>query len=159
MSNFAKAALSLAVFLAVLFAFLAVPVWWLESRFGSISAIATVGGFIGVAVFAGGAWLAMRIQSRTLNTGADFVDAINRTHQSQAGVWREYARGDGAQQQALAKISVIDYQAQLQQQRQIQNLLTDARQQWAVEQAQQQPAQIFAMADDNDGAGPTYYDE
>ena len=159
MSNFAKAALSLAVFLAVLFAFLAVPVWWLESRFGSISAIATVGGFIGVAVFAGGAWLAMRIQSHTLNTGADFVDAINRTHQSQAGVWREYARGDGAQQQALAKISVIDYQAQLQQQRQIQNLLTDARQQWAVEQAQQQPAQIFAMADDNDGAGPTYYDE
>lgn len=159
MNNFAKAALSLAVFLAVLFAFLAVPVWWLESRFGSISAIATVGGFIGVAVFAGGAWLAMRIQSHTLNTGADFVDAINRTHQSQAGVWREYARGDGAQQQALAKISVIDYQAQLQQQRQIQNLLTDARQQWAVEQAQQQPAQIFAMADDNDGAGPTYYDE
>ena len=160
MSNFAKAALSLAVFLAVLFAFLAVPVWWLESRFGSISAIATVGGFIGVAVFAGGAWLAMRIQSHTLNTGADFVDAINRTHQSQAGVWREYARGDGAQQQALAKISVIDYQAQLQQQRQIQNLLTDARQQWTVEQqAQQQPAQVFAMADDDNGTGPTYYDD
>jgi hypothetical protein len=45
MSNFAKAALSLAVFLAVLFAFLAVPVWWLESRFGSISAIATVVSF------------------------------------------------------------------------------------------------------------------
>ena len=160
MNNFAKAALSLAVFLGVLFGFLAVPVWWLESRFGSVSAIATVGGFIGVAVFAGGAWLAMRIQSHTLNTGADFVDAINRTHQSQAGVWREYARGDGAQQQALAKISVIDYQAQLQQQRQIQNLLTDARQQWSMEQqTQQQPAQIFAMADDNDGAGPTYYDD
>ena len=75
-------------------------------------------------------------------------------------MWREYARGDGAQQQALAKISVLAYQAQLQQQRQIQNLLTDARQQWTVEQqAQQQPAQIFAMADDNDGAGPTYYDD
>ena len=159
MSNFAKAALALAVFLAVLFAFLAIPVWWLESRFGSISAIATVGGFIGVAVFAGGAWLAMRIQSHTLNTGADFVDAINRTHQSQAGVWREYARGDGAQQQAQAKISVIDYQAQLQQQRQIQNLLTDARQQWNLQQQAQQPAQVFAMVDDNDGAGPTYYDE
>ena len=159
MNKFAQTALSVAVFLAVLFAFLAVPVWWLESRFGSISAIATVGGFIGVAVFAGGAWLAMRIQSHTLNTGADFVDAINRTHQSQAGVWREYARGDGAQQQALAKISVIDYQHQLQQQRQIQNLLTDARQQWSMEQQAQQPAQVFAMVDDNDGAGPTYYDE
>ena len=158
MSNFAKAALSLAVFLAVLFAFLAVPVWWLESRFGSISAIASVGGFIGVAVFAGGAWLAMRIQSHTLNTGADFVDAINRTHQSQAGVWREYARGENAQQIAAAKISVIDYQQQLQQHRQFQRMLTDERQQWAVEQAQQQPAQVFAMADD-DGAGPTYYDD
>jgi len=160
MNNFAKAALSLAVFLAVLFAFLAVPVWWLESRFGSISAIATVGGFIGVAVFAGGAWLAMRIQSHTLNTGADFVDAINRTHQSQAGVWREYARGDGAQQVAQAKISVIDYQAQLQQQRQTQRLLMDARQQWEMEQGQQQaPAPAWAMDDDaDDGAGVRYYE-
>ena len=161
MNNFAKAALSLAVFLAVLFAFLAVPVWWLESRFGSISAIATVGGFIGVAVFAGGAWLAMRIQSHTLSTGADFVDAINRTHQSQAGVWREYARGDGAQQVAQAKISVIDYQAQLQQQRQTQRLLMDARQQWEMEQGrtqQAQPAAAWAMDDDNDGAGVRYYE-
>ena len=159
MSNFAKAALSLAVFLAVLFAFLAVPVWWLESRFGSISAIATVGGFIGVAVFAGGAWLAMRIQSHTLNTGADFVDAINRTHQSQAGVWREYARGDGAQQIAGAKIAVIDYQHQLRQHDQVQRMLTDARQQWSMEQAQQQPAAAWAMDDaDDDGAGVRYYE-
>ena len=160
MSNFAKAALSLAVFLAVLFAFLAIPVWWLESRFGSISAIATVGGFIGVAVFAGGAWLAMRIQSHTLNTGADFVDAINRTHQSQAGVWREYARGDGAQQIAQAKIAVIDYQQQVQQQREIRRLLTDERQQWEMEQgrAQAQPAAAWAMDDDDDGAGVRYYE-
>ena len=160
MSKFASAALSLAVFLAVLFGFLAVPVWWLESRFGSISAIATVGGFIGVAVFAGGAWLAMRIQSHTLNTGADFVDAINRTHQSQAGVWREYARGDGAQQIAQAKIAVIDYQQQVQQQREIRRLLTDERQQWEMEQgrAQAQPAAAWAMDDDDDGAGVRYYE-
>ena len=160
MKNFAQASLALAVFLAVLFAFLAVPVWWLESRFGSISAIATVGGFIGVAVFAGGAWLAMRIQSHTLSTGADFVDAINRTHQSQAGVWREYARGDGAQQVAQAKISVIDYQAQLQQQRQTQRLLMDARQQWEMEQGrtQQAPAPAWAMDDADDGAGVQYYE-
>ena len=160
MSKFASAALSLAVFLAVLFAFLAVPVWWLESRFGSISAIATVGGFIGVAVFAGGAWLAMRIQSHTLSTGADFVDAINRTHQSQVGVWREYARGEGAQQVAQARIAVIDYQQQAQQQREIRRLLTDERQQWEMEQgrAQAQPAAAWAMDDDDDGAGVRYYE-
>jgi len=160
MSKFASAALSLAVFLAVLFGFLAVPVWWLESRFGSISAIATVGGFIGVAVFAGGAWLAMRIQSHTLSTGADFVDAINRTHQSQVGVWREYARGEGAQQVAQARIAVIDYQQQAQQQREIRRLLTDERQQWEMEQgrAQAQPAAAWAMDDDNDGAGVRYYE-
>ena len=158
MSKFASAALSLAVFLAVLFAFLAVPVWWLESRFGSISAIATVGGFIGVAVFAGGAWLAMRIQSHTLSTGADFVDAINRTHQSQVGVWREYARGEGAQQVAAARIAVIDYQQQAQQQREIRRLLTDERQQWEMEQGRQaQPAAAWAM-DDDDGAGVRYYE-
>ena len=159
MNKFAQAALSLAVFLAVLFAFLAVPVWWLESRFGSISAIATVGGFIGVAVFAGGAWLAMRIQSHTLSTGADFVDAINRTHQSQVGVWREYARGEGAQQVAAARIAVIDYQQQAQQQREIRRLLTDERQQWEMEQGRQaQPAAAWAMDDDNDGAGVRYYE-
>ena len=159
MSNFAKAALSLAVFLAVLFAFLAIPVWWLESRFGSISAIASVGGFIGVAVFAGGAWLAMRIQSHTLSTGADFVDAINRTHQSQVGVWREYARGEGAQQVAQARIAVIDYQQQAQQQREIRRLLTDERQQWEMEQGRQaQPAAAWAMDDDDDGAGVRYYE-
>ncbi len=158
MSKFASAALSLAVFLAVLFGFLAVPVWWLESRFGSISAIATVGGFIGVAVFAGGAWLAMRIQSHTLSTGADFVDAINRTHQSQVGVWREYARGEGAQQVAAARIAVIDYQQQAQQQREIRRLLTDERQQWEMEQGRQaQPAAAWAM-DDDDGAGVRYYE-
>jgi len=158
MSKFASAALSLAVFLAVLFGFLAVPVWWLESRFGSISAIATVGGFIGVAVFAGGAWLAMRIQSHTLSTGADFVDAINRTHQSQVGVWREYARGEGAQQVAQARIAVIDYQQQAQQQREIRRLLTDERQQWEMEQGRQaQPAAAWAM-DDDDGAGVRYYE-
>ena len=158
MNKFAQAALSLAVFLAVLFAFLAVPVWWLESRFGSISAIATVGGFIGVAVFAGGAWLAMRIQSHTLSTGADFVDAINRTHQSQVGVWREYARGEGAQQVAAARIAVIDYQQQAQQQREIRRLLTDERQQWEMEQGRQaQPAAAWAM-DDDDGAGVRYYE-
>ena len=160
MSNFAKAALSLAVFLAVLFAFLAIPVWWLESRFGSISAIASVGGFIGVAVFAGGAWLAMRIQSHTLSTGADFVDAINRTHQSQVGVWREYARGEGAQQVAAARIAVIDYQQQAQQQREIRRLLTDERQQWEMEQgrAQAQPAAAWAMDDDDNGASVRYYE-
>jgi hypothetical protein len=160
MSKFASAALSLAVFLAVLFGFLAVPVWWLESRFGSISAIATVGGFIGVAVFAGGAWLAMRIQSHTLSTGADFVDAINRTHQSQVGVWREYARGEGAQQVAQARIAVIDYQQQAQQQREIRRLLTDERQQWEMEQgrAQAQPAAAWAMDDDDNGASVRYYE-
>ncbi len=159
MNNFAKAALSLAVFLAVLFAFLAVPVWWLETRFGSISAIATVGGFIGVAVFAGGAWLAMRIQSHTLNTGADFVDAINHTQQAQVNVWREYARGENAQQIAAAKISVIDYQQLMRQQEQARRMLTDAHQEWQEQQQRQPQPAAWAMQDaDDDGAGVRYYE-
>jgi energy-coupling factor transporter transmembrane protein EcfT len=158
MKGFAQTLLATAFFLAVLFGFLAVPVWWLESRFGSISAIATVGGFIGVMVFAGGAWLAMRIQSHTLNTGADFVDAINHTQQAQVNVWREYARGENAQQIAQSKIAVIDYQYQLQQQQQAQRMLTVARQQWEVEQ-QAQPVQAWPAEDTADAAGARYYDE
>lgn len=161
MKNIAQASLSLAAFLVVLFGFLAVPVWWLESRFGSISAIATVGGFIGVMVFAGGAWLAMRIQSHTLNTGADFVDAINHTQQAQVNVWREYARGENAQHVAQAKIAVIDYQQQVLQQRQAQRMLEDARRGWDMEQQQttaRQPAAAWAMDDDDANEGVRYYE-
>jgi hypothetical protein len=158
MNNFAKAALSLAVFLAVLFAFLAVPVWWLESRFGSIAAISTVGGVIGVIFYAAGAWQNQRNTKHAMHTMADVIDSIEQTRSARATVERENARALGAQQVAAARISVIDYQEQVRQQQQvrqqIQRALTDA----LGQAAQQAPAAAWAMDDADDATGVQYYE-
>ena len=160
MKNFAQASLALAVFLAVLFAFLAIPVWWLESRFGSISAIATVGGFIGVAVFAGGAMLASRIQHNANQHTADIIASVEETRGRFAMVQREYARQDREQLAAYARMQTIDVRRVDDLARQQARLLVDTeRERWDLQQqAQQQPAAAWAMDDDDDGAGVQYYE-
>ena len=158
MNKFAQAALSLAVFLAVLFAFLAVPVWWLESRFGSISAIATVGGFIGVAVFAGGAAMASKIQHNANQHTADIIASVEETRGRYAMVQREYARQDREQLAAYAKFQTIDVQRVNQLADKRAGLLVDLeRERWDLQQVQR-PAAAWAMDDDNDGAGVRYYE-
>jgi predicted PurR-regulated permease PerM len=159
MNKFAQAALSLAVFLAVLFAFLAVPVWWLESRFGSISAIATVGGFIGVAVFAGGAAMASKIQHNANQHTADIIASVEETRGRYAMVQREYARQDREQLAAYAKFQTIDVQRVNQLADKRAGLLVDLeRERWDLQQVPQ-PAAAWAMDDDdNDGAGVRYYE-
>lgn len=164
MSKFASAALSLAVFLAVLFAALAVPVWWLESRFGAISAIATVGGLIGVAVFAGGAAMASKIQHNANQHTADIIASVEETRGRWAMVERERARSDREQLAAYAKFQTIDVQRVNQLANQQARLLMDTeRQGWDLQQAQQQaarqPVAAWAMDDDDDGAGVRYYDQ
>lgn len=160
MNKFAQAALSLAVFLAVLFAFLAVPVWWLESRFGSISAIATVGGFIGVAVFAGGAAMASKIQHNANQHTADIIASVEETRGRYAMVQREYARQDREQLAAYAKFQTIDVQRVNQLADKRAGLLVDLeRERWDLQQQVQRPAAAWAMDDDdNDGAGVRYYE-
>jgi len=160
MNKFAQAALSLAVFLAVLFAFLAVPVWWLESRFGSISAIATVGGFIGVAVFAGGAAMASKIQHNANQHTADIIASVEETRGRYAMVQREYARQDREQLAAYAKFQTIDVQRVNQLADKRAGLLVDLeRERWDLQQQAQRPAAEWAMDDDdNDGAGVRYYE-
>ena len=160
MKNFAQASLALAVFLAVLFAFLAIPVWWLESRFGSISAIATVGGFIGVAVFAGGAMLASRIQHNANQHTADIIASVEETRGRFAMVQREYARQDREQLAAYARMQTIDVRRVDDLARQQARLLVDTeRERWDLQQqAQQQPAAAWAMDDADDGAGVQYYE-
>jgi len=159
MNKFAQAALSLAVFLAVLFAFLAVPVWWLESRFGSISAIATVGGSIGVAVFAGGAAMASKIQHNANQHTADIIASVEETRGRYAMVQREYARQDREQLAAYAKFQTIDVQRVNQLADKRAGLLVDLeRERWDLQQVQR-PAAAWAMDDDdNDGAGVRYYE-
>jgi predicted PurR-regulated permease PerM len=162
MKNVSQAAVALAVFLAVLFAFLAIPVWWLESRFGSISAIATVGGFIGVAVFAGGAAMASKIQHNANQHTADIIASVEETRGRFAMVQREYARQDREQLAAYAKMQTIDVQRVNQLADQKTRLLVDAaREGWNLQQAQQptrQPVAAWAMDDDDASEGVRYYE-
>lgn len=158
MKNFSQAAMALAVFLAVLFAFLAIPVWWLESRFGSISAIATVGGFIGVAVFAGGAVLASKIQHNANQHTADIIASVEETRGRYAMVQREYARQDREQLANYAKFQLYDAKRVDAQARQIAGVLVDTeRERWQLQQAQQQPAPA-AWAMDDDAGDVRYYE-
>jgi hypothetical protein len=160
MKGFAQAALALALFLFVLFLALSVPVWWLESRFGSISAIATVGGFIGVAVFAGGAAMASRIQRNANQHTADIIASVEETRGRWAMVERERARQDREHMAAYAKFQTIDVQRVNQLAQQQARLLVDTeRERWNMQQAQQaQPAAAWAMDDDDASEGVRYYE-
>ena len=154
MKNFRDAALAVSIPLVLLLGFLCLAVWWMQTNFGAISALATVGGvvmatvlYVGVRI---GGGLVRDAQRTALENFTDGLASIEQTRTASA-------RGQNAAQTAQAQITVLDYKYQLQQQAQQQRMLTDARQQWSMEQAQQQPAAAWAM-DDDDGAGVRYYE-
>jgi hypothetical protein len=158
MKNVLGAAVAGAIALAVPLGFLILAVWWLEDRFGSISAVATVGGIVGVIVFGAGAFLAMRIQRHTLNGAADFTDAITGAQASQAGVMREVMRAERERTGAEAKIALIDAQRVDRLARQIADARVGAeRERWQLQledrNARQQPAESPLWADADDGQG------
>ena len=156
MKNFRDAALAVSIPLVLLLGFLCLAVWWIQTNFGAISALATVGGvvmatvlYVGVRI---GGGLVRDAQRTALENFTDGLASIEQTRTASA-------RGQNAAQTAQAQITVLDYKYQLQQQAQQQRMLTDARQQWSMEQAQQQPAAAWAMDDaDDDGAGVRYYE-
>mgnify|MGYP000953402730 CR=1 FL=1 len=156
MKNFRDAALAVSIPLVLLLGFLCLAVWWMQTNFGAISALATVGGvvmatvlYVGVRI---GGGLVRDAQRTALENFTDGLASIEQTRTASA-------RGQNAAQTAQAQITVLDYKYQLQQQAQQQRMLTDARQQWSMEQAQQQPAAAWAMDDaDDDGAGVRYYE-
>jgi hypothetical protein len=157
MKNFRDAALASALNLALIIGFLCAVVWWIQTNFGALSALATVGGAVGagllyVGIRTGGG-LVRDAQRTALENFTDGLAAVEQTRTASA-------RGQNAAQTAQAQITVLDYKYQLQQQAQQQRMLTDARQQWEVElqQQAQQPAAAWAMDDADDGAGVRYYE-
>lgn len=134
-------------------------VMWAESRFGTTWTAAAVLCLIGVGIYMLSQYMAQRGVKHTLDAVADFQASSAEIVRANASAEREYARGISSQQMAQARITVLDYQHQLQQAQAQQRLLTVARQQWEVEQRQAQPAPTWAMADADDaGAGVQYYE-
>lgn len=165
MRNFRDAALASGFVLTLVIGFLCLAVWWIQTNFGALSALATVGGALG----AGLLYLGVRIGGN-LVTGAhrDALENFTASHASveetrgrYAAVQREYARQDREQLAAYAKFQMIDVQDSRRLARQQAGLIVDLeRQKWEQQaQAQQaQPAAAWAMDDDNDGAGVRYYE-
>lgn len=157
MRNFRDAALATALTLALLLGFVVLAVWWMQTNFGAISALATVGGVLGALLIYVGVRIGGNLVSNSHRTSLEnFTDGLAAIEQTRTAS----ARGQNAAQTAQAQITVLDYKYQLQQQAQQQRMLTDARQQWEVELQQQarQPAAAWAMSEDADSEGVRYYE-
>ena len=101
----------LAFFLAVVFLFAGVGVWWIESRFGSGVAVATLGGVLALGAFTGGALFAHRVHKRSLAAAGELVYAASDAFRASAGAQREAAKGVTAWQVAGARAQLTDHQA------------------------------------------------
>ena len=136
-------------------------VGWAESRFGTTWTAAAVLCLIGVGIYMLAQYMTQRSVKHTLDAVADFQASNAEIYRANANVDRERARLEREQFAANARVVTVDVQNTRRLAQQQAGLLVDLeRERWNLQQqAQQQPAQIFAMADDNDGAGPTYYDE
>ncbi len=135
-------------------------VGWAESRFGTTWTAAAVLCLIGVGIYMLAQYMTQRSVKHTLDAVADFQASNAEIYRANANVDRERARLEREQFAANARVVTVDVQNTRRLAQQQAGLLVDLeRERWNLQQqAQQQPAQIFAMADD-DGAGPTYYDD
>ena len=109
MKNFRDAALAVSIPLVLLLGFLCLAVWWMQTNFGAISALATVGGvvmatvlYVGVRI---GGGLVRDAQRTALENFTDGLASIEQTRTASA-------RGQNAAQTAQAQITVLDYKYQ-----------------------------------------------
>jgi hypothetical protein len=115
---------------------LGVGVWWMESRFGPIFAMAVVGSLIGAVLVIAGNLLGLANSRSTLDAAARFNEALAMTEKHRQMTYREQARGGAAWDRANAQLAVLDGKRvdQLAQQRA--GLLVDLERQRQAPQSQ-----------------------
>lgn len=87
---------------------LGLAVWWLETRFGSLIAVMSLGLFGGAFFFIWGATFAQRHTRIVLGGAADFVDRLSDTEKARQLTAREYARMEGYAAKAQLMATTID---------------------------------------------------
>jgi hypothetical protein len=154
--NFRDAALAASVPIGMVVGFLCLVVWWMQTNFGAISALATVGGVVMASVLYVGVRIGGSLVRDSQRTALEnFTDGLASVEQTRTAS----ARGQNAAQTAQAQITVLDYKYQLQQQQQQQRMLTDARRSWEVEQMQaRQPQEVGAVDGSDTGDDVRYYE-
>ena len=100
----------LALLLAVLFGFLGIGVWWIESRFGANMAAGVLIAALALSTATGAALLTHRIMRRTQESASDMIASVADAMRAQAGVQREFARADAARVVADTRRDLIDHQ-------------------------------------------------
>src|SRR4051812_1824492 len=102
-----KGCTTLGMVLAAL-VFLGIGVWWMESRFGAIFAMAVVGSLLGAVLVIAGNLLGLANSRSTLEAAARFNESLALTEQHRQMTHREYAKGEAAAQKADAQLRVLD---------------------------------------------------
>jgi hypothetical protein len=118
--------------------------WWMESRFGAVFAMAVLGSLLGALLVIAGTLLGLANSRSTLDAAARFNEALAMTEKHRQLTYREQARGDAATQKAEATLRVLNAKRvdQLAQQRA--NLLVD------LERQKQTPNKQLPQWDDNE---------
>lgn len=83
-------------------------VWWLESRFGALIAVMSLGLLAGAAFFMLGALFNQSQSKLTMENVADFIDSMAQTEKARQGVAREYAKAEGHILKKRADLEVLD---------------------------------------------------
>lgn len=121
-----------ALLLSVIFGFVGVGVWWIETRFGSNMAAGVLIALLALTTATGAALLTHRIVRRTNEANADMIASITDAMRARASVDRSYAAVDAAH----AKMQLLDHQQVLRLADQRSGLLVDL----AVEKERQRQA-------------------
>jgi len=131
--------------------FVMVGVWWIESRFGSTTAILVIGGLFGVICLVVGYLLNMASTKHVLSEAANFNHDLAESERYRQATQREFVRGEREAFSARAKLDVIDMKRVDQIAQQRMSLLMDLER-----QKLQQPVAAHAstwMLDDDDEGG------
>jgi hypothetical protein len=95
-----------ALLLLVVFGFVGVGVWWIETRFGSNMAAGVLIALLALITASGAALLTYKIMAMTQQNSSDMIASVSDSFRARAQVDRGYAAVDASR----AKMELIDYQ-------------------------------------------------
>lgn len=144
-----------ALLLLVVFGFVGVGVWWIETRFGSNMAAGVLIALLALITASGAALLTYKIMAMTQQNSSDMIASVSDSFRARAQVDRGYAAVDASR----AKMELIDYQQVVRLADQRAGLLVDLERERArleAAPAAQTDAAPAWLTDAAPGAGPRF---
>lgn len=144
-----------ALLLLVVFGFVGVGVWWIETRFGSNMAAGVLIALLALITASGAALLTYKIMAMTQQNSSDMIASVSDSFRARAQVDRGYAAVDASR----AKMELIDYQQVVRLADQRAGLLVDLERERArleAAPAVQPDAAPAWLTDAAPGAGPRF---